>query len=87
MLHVKSPPFLRSIVLFCFTIQFDDLGFVGFAIGFLEEKTHIVGTSKTSTCFTPAIVEYLHALAVVGRYISTQLSHAVVDVLTSKIQM
>ena len=46
-------------------LQFNDLeelGFVGFAIGFREEKTHIVGTSTTSVCFKPKVIEYLHAM-------------------------
>ena len=34
------------------------LGFVGFAIGFNEENTQVVGTSTTLKCFTPQIVEY-----------------------------
>ena len=40
---------------------------MGFAIGFNEENTQVVGTSTTLKCFTPQIVEYLHAMIVAGK--------------------
>ena len=50
-------------------VQFDELeelGFIGFALAFLEEKSQIVGASSTLHCFSPQIVEYLHALLITG---------------------
>ena len=51
-------------------LQFDELeelGFIGFSLPFFEEKSQIVGTSSTLQCFTPQLVEYLHAVLITGR--------------------
>ena len=51
-------------------LQFDELeelGFIGFSLAFFEEKSQIVGTSSTLQCFTPQLVEYLHAVLITGR--------------------
>ena len=51
-------------------MQFDELeelGFIGFSVGFFEEKSQIVGTKNTANCFTPQVVEYLHALMISGK--------------------
>ena len=53
-------------IMICVLLQFNELGFVGFAFGFHEEKTHIVGTSTTSVCFKPKVIEYLHAMIMVS---------------------
>ena len=50
--------------------QFNDLeelGYVGFGIGFYEDKTEIVGTSTTKECFTGKIIDYLHAMIIAGK--------------------
>ena len=44
----------------------EELGFVGFSIGFYEEFSQVVGTSGTLKCFTPELVEYLHAVVIAG---------------------
>ena len=50
-------------------LQFDELeglGYKGFAIGFNEGCSEIVGTSRTQTCFTPPVLEWIHALVTIG---------------------
>ena len=46
--------------------ELEELGFVGFSVAFFQEKSQIVGTSSTLQCFTPQLVEYLHALLITG---------------------
>jgi len=46
----------------------EELGFVGFSLAFFEEKSQIVGTSSTLHCFTPQLVEYLHAVLITGLF-------------------
>ena len=47
----------------------EELGFVGFSIGFYEECSQVVGTSATLKCFTPELVEYLHAVVIAGELV------------------
>ena len=46
--------------------EVDDLGFKGFAIGFYEQWSEIVGTSGTKNYFTPPVLEWMHALVTIG---------------------
>ena len=48
--------------------QFDeveDLDFKGFAIGFYEQWSEILGTSGTKNCFTSPVLEWMHALVTI----------------------
>ena len=59
--------------MYVYFVQFDELeeiGFTGFAVAFLEEKTQIVGTSSVMKCFTPQFVDYIHSVMIAGKYIS-----------------
>ena len=47
--------------------ELENLGFKGFAAGFYQECSQIVGTSSTLQCFSPAVIEWLHALVTVGK--------------------
>jgi len=52
---------------FDFFPQFDELeemGYIGFSVAFFEEKSQIIGTSSTVHCFTPQVIEYVHALLI-----------------------
>ena len=53
----------------------EDLGFVGFAIGFYEEKSQVTGTSNSMSCFTPQVVEYLHVLIKAGKLLNYYTPH------------
>lgn len=46
--------------------ELEDLGFRGFAIGFKNEYTQIVGTSEMLKAFSPPLVEYLHAQVIIA---------------------
>ena len=58
------------IMLLCF-LQFEELeglGYVGFSLAFLEGKSQIMGTSSVMKCFSPELIEYLHAVMVAGKF-------------------
>ena len=64
----------KTVIVFHFypVLQYDELeglGFVGFALAFFEDKSEIVGTSSTLKCFTPELVEYLHAVMIAGWFV------------------
>ena len=57
---------------FIFRLQFnelEELGFIGFSIGFYDECSWVVGTSATLKCFTPELLEYLHAVVIAGGHV------------------
>ena len=59
------------MILLLSLLQFEELeglGYVGFSLVFLEEKSHIAGTSSVMKCFSPQLIEYLHAVIVAGKF-------------------
>ena len=48
--------------------ELEDLGFSGFSVAFYEDKMELVSTSSMSDSFTPQLIEYLHALTIVGKF-------------------
>ena len=55
-------------------LQYDDLDhleFKGFVIGFYHEYSQVVGATGVFKSFTPEVIEWMHALVTVGKYIFT----------------
>ena len=46
--------------------ELDTLDYMGIAVAFSQENTITIGTSTTLKCFTPAFVEYVHAVVIAG---------------------
>ena len=59
----------ESLFVCFYILQFEELenlGYAGFAFSFFEDDVQTVSTSNCTSCFTPSVVAYLHALVVVG---------------------
>ena len=47
--------------------ELEEMGFIGFSVAFFDEQCQIVGTSTAIKCFTPQLLEYLHAVMIAGK--------------------
>lgn len=47
--------------------KLEELGYQGFALGFYEEATELVGTGATVNLFSAPLIEYLHAIIIAGK--------------------
>ena len=47
--------------------ELDELGYMGFTIAFRQDKVQVAGTSTTTLCFAPNVVEYLHSIVKSGK--------------------
>ena len=39
---------------------------MGFAVGFYQDLTELVGTANTVQSFSPPVLEYLHGIVIAG---------------------
>ena len=46
---------------------------MGFAIAFRQDKVQVAGTSTSTSCFTPNVVEYSHRIIKSGKMKSTKV--------------
>ncbi len=49
-------------------MKLEQLGYFGFAFGFFEDDVQFVSSSNASCCSSPALIEYLHAVIIAGKF-------------------